>query len=312
MPVSVEYGRTAVELAEQLGEPHSLARAKLILGGALKNTTHENEEGESWVMAGDALLQENPEPSWYPDHPAWDEANMNLFRGAFYPYEHPDRQAFFQRSIDGMAAVGDAAGVARAQIVSNFLTGLVDDDWIFDNLSRAVEASRKTGFRQELGHALWWWAGHLSRRGGQEEARKSMLEAEVILGEVGDGPCEAGAALTAAGVAIQLGLLDEGREDLMRAARRILGFEHRNHIHRVIDWASALALEGGDLELAGRLLGRAETHQWGGPRLEQLPVYRQRLEDALGDRLHSLVEEGGAMSDDEAVHAFLEWAAHAS
>ncbi|HSM45030.1 MAG TPA: hypothetical protein VK969_08445, partial [Acidimicrobiia bacterium] len=258
MPVSVEYGRRAIKLAEQLGDPHSLARAKMILGAAFKNTTHENEEGEQWFLAGDALLRENPEPNWYSD-PVWDEANLNLMRGAFYPYEHPDRQALVQRSIDGMAAVGDAAGVARAQIVSNFLTGLVDDDWIFENLSRAVEASRKTGFRQELGHALWWWAGHLSRRGGEGEARESMLEAEVLLREVGDGPCEAGAALTAAGVATQMGLLDEGRADLIRAARKILGLEQRNHIHRVIDWATAQALEKEELELAGRLLGRAEA-----------------------------------------------------
>ena len=307
MPISVQYGRNAVELAEQLGDPHALGRAKLILGGAFKNTTHEDEEGEQWVLEGDALIRENPEPSWYSD-PVWDEANLNLARGAFYPYEHPDRQAFFQRSIDGMAAVGDAAGVARAQIVSNFLTGLVDDDWIFDNLSRAVEASRRTGFRQELGHALWWWAGHLSRRGGQEGARESMLEAEVILGEVGDTPCEAGAALNAAGVAFQLGLLDEGRTDLIRAARRILSLEQRNYIYRVVDWATASALEQGDLELAGRLLGRAEMHEWGGPRQEQLPVYRERLETALGDRLEELVQEGAALSDDEAVHEFLEWA----
>jgi predicted ATPase/class 3 adenylate cyclase len=305
MPVSVEYGRRAVELAEGLGDPHALGRAKLILGSAFKNTTRQEEEGEEWFMAGDALLRENPDPSWYSDDPVWDHANLALIRGAFYPYEHPDRQALFQQSIDGCTAVGDAAGAARAQIVSHFLTGLVDDDWIFDNLTRAVETSRRTGFRQELGHALWWWAGHYSKRGGGEEARDSMLEAEVILREVGDTPCEAGAALTAAGVALGLGLIDEGRADLVRAARKILGLEQRNHIHRVIDWATGYALDAGTYDLAGRLLGRAETHGWGGPRLEELKSYREALESELRDELARLAEEGAAWTDDDAVEAFL-------
>lgn len=137
-----------------------------------------------------------------------------------------------------------------------------------------------------------------------------MLEAEVLLREVGDSPCEAGAAVNAAGVAIQLGLLDEGRADLIRAARKILGLEHRIHMTRAIDWATAYALEGEEFELAGRLLGRAETYEMGGPRLEQLPVYRERLETELGDRLDELVQGGAALSDDEAIEAFLQWADH--
>ncbi|MBT8165224.1 MAG: adenylate/guanylate cyclase domain-containing protein [Acidimicrobiia bacterium] len=307
MPVSIEYGRTAVELAEELGEPHSLARAQLILGGAIKNTTYDEEEGDKWILAGDALIREHPEPSWYADDPVWDEANLNLARGAFYPYEHPDRQAFFQQSIDGCAAVGDAAGVARAQIVSHFLTGLVDEDWIFENLTRAVETSRKTGFRQELGHALWWWAGHFSRRGGGKEARDAMLEAEVVLGEVGDTPCEAGATINAAGAALKLDLSDEGRADLVRAARRVLGLENRNHIQRLVDWATGYAIEGEEYALAGRLLGRADTYGFEGPRLEELRSYRETLESELGDELAPLIEEGTAWTDDQAVESFLEW-----
>jgi hypothetical protein len=135
-----------------------------------------------------------------------------------------------------------------------------------------------------------------------------MLEAEVILREIGDAPCEAGAALTAAGAAFKLGLVNEGRADLVRAARRILGLEHHNHIYRVIDWATAYAIEREDYDLAGRLLGRADSHSYGGPRQEELASYRVKLESVLGDALEALVEEGAAMGDDEAASAFLEWA----
>lgn len=76
----------------------------------------------------------------------------------------------------------------------------------------------------------------------------------------------------------------------------------------MIDWATAYAIAGEEYELAGRLLGRAEAHGWGGPRQEELPPYRERLATELGDRLEQLVTEGAALSDDEAAEALLEWA----
>ena len=293
MPVSVEYGRKTVELAEEFGEPHSLARAKLILGGAIKNTTYDEDEGNEWIMAGDALIREHPEPSWWADDPVWDQANLALLRGAFYPYDHPDRQAYFQQSIDGCAAAGDAAGVARAQIVSQFLSGLVDDDWIFDNLT---SSGRDIATRPASGRS---WA---MRCGGGRDTSPNGVAARKP-----EMPCSKLRSYSARSATPPVRPAPRspppGRPSSwvwsMRVGPTWCGRPAGSSASSTTTTSTAsstgprpMQSNAEDYDLAGRLLGRADSHSYGGPRQEELASYRETLDSILGDALEALVEEG--------------------
>ncbi len=87
---------------------------------------------------------------------------------------------------EGFRAVGDKAYTALALVVSNFLTGEVEDEWISANLEESVEISRESGYRQRRGHALYYWGAKMCARGEAEASREVLLEGSTILGEIGD------------------------------------------------------------------------------------------------------------------------------
>jgi predicted ATPase/class 3 adenylate cyclase len=308
-PRSVGYAENGLEVARELGDRGVIGRLTAALGAAIKNTT-DRLDGDAFVLQGDALWREHLEPVWW-DVP-WETSYLALLRGAFYPDGHPDRRREIERAIEGFRAAGDPAMTALALLITNYLTGFVEDDWIFDNLVEAVEIARSNGYRQSLGHGLYFWGAKMRSRGEGESVRAALEEAATILAEIGDAPCSNGAAMQLIGVDALTDRRAEARSRLAGVARNTAALEAAGWAVRAIDFACLLALESGDHEVAARLLGRSEQTPLGASRLKEVPAYRARLEALIGPaELRRLAAEGAAMTDQEALAAVVGWAGEA-
>jgi hypothetical protein len=191
-----------------LADPGLIGRLELCLGAAIKNTTGRTD-GDAHVLEGEALWLMHLEPGfWDLD---WEVSQLSLLRGVFLPEGHPERREHLEEAIAGFRSCGDYAMLSLTLIVTNFLAGSVDDDWIFGNLVEAIRIARSSGYRQTLGHGLYYWGAMLRRRGEGEAARTALDEAANILEEIGDVACSHGASLQAIAVEAVTNRRDEAR-----------------------------------------------------------------------------------------------------
>ena len=200
--------------------------------------------------------------------------------------------------------------LALSLLVTNFLTGQTDEDWIFANLVEAREIARANGYRQSLGHALLYRAAKRRIRGEGESVRAELEEAATILGEIGDQPCSLSARMQLIGVDAVTERRGQAKAQLPGLIRSAATISEAAFWVRAVDFACLVALEHGDLEVAARLLGISEQTPLERQRAVEVGSYRIRLEEAMtADDLARLTAEGGAMTVDEAVATVVSWAA---
>ncbi len=290
---SVRHAERGLAVAQASGDPVLIARMEMALGAAIKNTT-ERDDGDAHVLAGEAGWLATLDDGFW-DSP-WESAQLSLIRGAFLPANDRSRQGHFEDAIRGFRELGDDAMLALTLIVSNFLTGRADDEWIFRNIREAVAIARANGYRQSLGHALYYYGARMRRRGEGAVVRGELAEAARILGEIGDRPCSSGAAMQLAGIEAADGDPARARARLAGVVRAITNPDDGT-LDRATDFACLVALEGGEPETAARFLGQAESTSPEGPRAMDLPEYRARLEAILEPAtLARLAAEGAAMT----------------
>ena len=305
-PKSVEYAERGLAIARERGDLGATGRLTTTLGFTTQNLT-DRGDGDAYVLDGASLWFEHLEPSWWDVH--WEKSYLAMTRAAFFPAGHPERRPDLERAIEGFRSSGDAAFTAIALLISDNLTGTVDDDWIFANLEQAIGIARSSGDRHTLGHALFYRGSKMRIRGAGASCRAVLDEAMTILAEIGDVPCSIGATLQLIGVDAVTDRRDTVRARLAGAAMSSIGLGATGWAVRAIDCACLVALEFRDYEIAARLLGRSEQAPLSAARLTEILVLRARLEGAMAlPELERLTAEGAAMTDEEALTAVVGWA----
>ncbi len=299
LPISFDYAERAVALAEELGNPHALGRARMALGIATANGLGRYADGAPLTVEGDALVAQHPDPTWFPD-PVWDQAALDLYCGWYFAADHPDKARRYKAGMDGFRQTGDPAMIERSLCTAVALGGLEDDDWIFEQLTRSVESARPIGSRTIHPHALMFRAGMAVRRNMAEEAVADADEAARLMADIGDIFCQIQSTSVAAFARVVLGRLDEAEPVLHLAARIAVSHRDDRLALLMVAVAADLAAAQGDHERAATLLGRADTHEYPPHWAARLEERRATLAAALGgDRLQELLEAGAMLSDAE-------------
>ncbi len=308
-PSSVGHADRGLALATELGNLHLIGWMKMVLGAAIRTTPTDRGESASLVGEGYELVSAHPEPPWFDRD--WDEAFREMYLGSYGP-PGPDRQERYQKAIDGFRRVGDMAMTATALFVTQFLGAEADPEWVFSSLTEAVGISRRTGYRQALGHSLYGWGALARSHGHAEDAHSALVEAAEILSEVGDTHCSTGALAHTVLEDAFLGRLDEARTTLAEVIPTVLSQPQRGRLGlETKAYAFVLAMELGDVERAGWLAGSLED-AYDDPYLGTsdlaLALRTEQLAAALpSGQFARLAAEGAAQTEDEVLSGILDW-----
>jgi predicted ATPase/class 3 adenylate cyclase len=255
-PDGVEYGRAGLEVARESGDPNAIGRMEIALGAAIRHATTDPEYLEH-LVEGRRLLEEHPEPHWWPAD--WDEGLTQLLLAAYLPMEDERLEEHSQAALDTFERAGDLALLAATLNDTGgtfYMTG--DRERGLDYNRRACEILACIDSPNWYGHALMLRGMLLTFEEEPTEASDQFAEAARLLDMVGDVNCWAASTRGLARCETALG-------DTNSAASRLLAILDRMPTlpmpeitkPRTLDAIAEALLVAGRLEEGGLLLGAA-------------------------------------------------------
>ena len=255
-PDGVGYGRAGLEVAHELGDPNAIGRMEFALGAAIRHATTDPEYLEH-LVEGRRLLEEHPEPRWWPA--VWDDGLTQLLLAAYLPMEDGRVEEHGKAALDAFDRAGDPALLAATlNDTGGTLYVIGDRKRGLEYNQRACEILAEMDSPNWYGHALMLRGMLLSFEKEPAEAVPHFVEAARLLDMVGDVNCW---ATSTRGLA----RCETALDDTASASRRLLAVLDRMPTMpmpevtkpRTLDAIAETVLAAGHSEVGGMLLGAA-------------------------------------------------------
>jgi predicted ATPase/class 3 adenylate cyclase len=303
-PDGVDFGRAGLEVARETGDPNAIGRMEIALGAAIRHATTDPEYLEH-LVEGRRLLEEHPEPHWWPA--TWDEGLTQLLLAAYLPMEDERLEEHGKTALDAFERAGDPALLAATLNDTGgtlYVTG--DRERGLEYNLRACEILAGMDSPNWYGHALMLRGLLLSFEKEPAEAIPQFAEAARLLDMVGDVNCWATSSRGLARCESSLG-------DTSSAAARLLAILDRMPAMpmpeltkpRTLDAIAETALFAGRADEGGLLLGAAIAAPFDPGaviRPAELETIRAGAIEQLGEaEAERLLAEGSLLDLDEAL-----------
>jgi hypothetical protein len=253
-PEGVGFGRAGLEVARETGDPNAIGRMELALGAAIRHATTDPEYLEH-LVEGRRLLEENPEPYWWP--PAWDEGLTQLLLAAYLPMEDERLAEHSKAALDAFDRAGDPALLAATLNDTGgnyYLMG--DRERGLEYNLRACEILAGMDSPNWYGHALMLRGMLLTFEKLPAEGMPPFAEAARLLDMVGDVNCWATSTRGLARCETALGDTGSSASRLLAVLDRMPTMPMPEITKpRVLDAIAELVLADGRFEEGGVLLG---------------------------------------------------------
>ncbi len=303
-PDGVDYGRAGLEVAQELGDPNAIGRMELALGAAIRHATTDPEYLEH-LVEGRRLLEEHPEPHWWPA--TWDEGLTQLLLAAYLPMEDERLEEHGKAALSAFESAGDPALLAATLNDTGgtlYVTG--DRERGLEYNQRACEILSGMDSPNWYGHALMLRGMLLSFEKEPAYASSQFVESARLLDMVGDVNCWATSTRGLARCESALG-------DTKSAAARLVAILDRMPTlpmpeitkPRVLDAIAETLIAAGLDQEGGLLLGAAIAAPFTPEaviRPKELEAIRVDAVERLGEsETERLLAEGAGVELDEAL-----------
>jgi tetratricopeptide (TPR) repeat protein len=303
-PDGVDFGRAGLEVAREMGDPNAIGRMEIALGAAIRHATTDPEYLEH-LVEGRRLLEEHPEPHWWPA--TWDEGLTQLLLAAYLPIEDGRLEEHGKAALELFERAGDPALLAATlNDTGGTLYVMGERERGLEYNLRACEILAGMDSPNWYGHALMLRGMLLSFEKEPAEAMPQFAEAARLLDMVGDVNCWATSTRGLARCETALG-------DTSSSAGRLLAVLDRMPTMpmpeitkpRTLDAIAELVLAADELEEGGVLLGAAVAAPFSHDaiiRPKELEQIRAAAVAQLGEaEAERLVAEGAKLELDEAL-----------
>ncbi|HEY5651333.1 MAG TPA: hypothetical protein VIW46_07790 [Acidimicrobiia bacterium] len=303
-PDGVGYGRAGLEVAHELGDPNAIGRMEIALGAAIRHATTDPEYLEH-LVEGRRLLEEHPEPHWWPA--VWDDGLTQLLLAAYLPMEDERLEEHGRSALDAFDRAGDPALLAATlNDTGGTLYVIGDRERGLEYNQRACEILSEMDSPNWYGHALMLRGMLLSFEKEPAEAVSHFVEAARLLDMVGDVNCW---ATSTRGLA----RCETALDDTASASRRLLAALDRMPTMpmpeitkpRTLDAIAETVLAAGHSQEGGMLLGAAIAAPFSPEaviRPKELESIRATAVEQLGEsEAERLFARGAELDLDEAL-----------
>lgn len=304
MPEGIDFARSGLEVAREVGDPNLVGRMELALGATIRHATSDPEYLVH-LVEGRRLLETHPEPYWW--EPDWDFGFTQLLLSAYLPREDERIGEHVQAALDVFEAAGDSALLgATLNDAAGYFYFQGEKERGLEMNRRACEIYSQIDSPNWYGHTLMLRGMLVRFEGMPGEARGFLAEAATLLDMVGDVNCWANSTRGLVRCEVALGDVTSAASLLLEVLERMPALPMPEIAKpRTLDAIADTLVAAERFEDGGVLLGTALVTPFPAEavvRPIELEEIRSKAIGRLGaDEAERLFAEGAELEMDEAL-----------